>query len=482
MEARWCLLALACACSSDAPIVKDAPPNAVDAPVVDPNDGARSGTRLKLTWFEFADGARQWDGFYDAERKETCYIYRDWIDGKSYCAPDYGGSIVYTNASCTAKVTEVYKDTSCAQALLPYALEWEYTPCDSHPAHLYVRGSKVALAQYYYKSSDGTCNGPYATTTSYEYYTLGAEVPPAELVEVTLGSPVGPGRLGTRFYQSPDGMRLQATVHDSQLGADCYPQVYATGATTGSCAPSARYAAYDQDAACTQHKLSISKQCAVPQYAYYRPPTACPADPPSYYTLGTPVAASPLYYFNGSSCVAATPSTANNYYRVGAELSVAPVERVVATGSSRLQLVHYTNNEGMSYRSYDLYDSQKGADCYPTKLPDGTIRCVVTGGYVRTLYRESTCTQTIDLAEVTSGPASCGAPPMPKFARKYITPAPGSCSYGTQVFDVGAAYTGPVYENFGGCQPYTPTNTALYSLGAPVAIAEFVTATTSIDP
>jgi hypothetical protein len=194
------------------------------------------------------------------------------------------------------------------------------------------------------------------------------------------------------------------------------------------------------------------------------------------------VAGSPLYYYNGSACVAATPSTANNYYRVGSELAVAPVDRVVATSGARLQLVHFTHSEGMSFRSYNLYDSQKQADCYPTKLPDGTIRCVVYGGYVRSLYRESTCTQAIDLVEVDTGPASCGAPTVPKFARKYVTPEPGSCSYGTQVFDVGAPYTGPVYENFGGCQPYSPGNAKLYSLGAAVPLSEFVTATTSIDP
>jgi hypothetical protein len=482
-RALGCLLALACACGSDPPVISDAPPAQGDAPPgPDPNDGARSGTRLKLTWFEFSDGSRQWDGFYDAERKETCYIYPDWIDGKSYCAPDYSGSIVYSNATCTAKVAELYKDPSCAPTPLPYVMEWDFTPCDSRPAHLYMRGTKLTLGQYYYKSSDGTCLGPYATTTSYDYYAVGAEVAPSELVEVTLGSPVGPGRLGTRFYQSPDGMRLQATVHDAALGTDCYPQIYATGAATGSCAPNARYAAYDQDAACTQHKLAINKQCALPKYTVYYPPSACPADPPSYYTLGTPVAASPLYFHNGSACVATTPSTTNNYYRVGSELAVAPVDRVVATASSRLQLVHYTHAEGMSYRSYSLYDSQKGADCYPTKLPDGTIRCVVSGGYVRTFYREATCTQTIDLVELDTGPASCGAPTVPKFARKYITPAAGSCQYGTQIYSVGAAYTGPVYEDYGSCQLYTPANAKLYSLGPEVPLTDFVTATTSIDP
>ncbi|HEY5928368.1 MAG TPA: hypothetical protein VIV11_42070 [Kofleriaceae bacterium] len=483
---RWSgLLAFAwtCAsCSSSAPVVDDAPPVEPDTPEgPDPNDGARSGTRLKLTWFDFSDGARQWDGFYDAQRKETCYIYRDWIDGKSYCSPDYGGSIVFTNATCTTKVAELYKD-GCAAGPRPYAMEWEYTPCDSKPAHLYTRGAKVTLAQYYFKSSDGACNGPYTTSTSYDYYALGAEVARSELVEVTLGSPVGPGRLGVRHYQSPGGMSLQAAVHDAALGTDCFPQVFASGAMTGSCSPSARYAGYDQDAGCTQHKLGINRQCTVPKYAVYYPTNACPADPPQYFTLGALVAGSPLYYHNGTSCVATTPSATNDYYRVGAELAVAPVEVVHTDSGSRLKLVKYTNPEGLLYRSYNLYDTQKGTDCYPTKLPDGTLRCIAYGGYTRQVYTSSACTTAIDVVEVESGPASCGAPIVPKFARKFIPPATGSCSYDTQVFTIGAQHTAPVYENFGTCQLYTPINAKLYSVGAQVPLNEFVSATTSIDP
>jgi len=461
--------------------MKDAPTNVPDAPPgPDPNDGARSGTRLKLTWFDFSDGTRQWDGLYDAERKETCYIYNDWIDGKSYCAPDYTGSIVYTNATCTTKSVEIYKD-GCSTTNL-YAMEYNYTPCDSKPAHLWTRGSKITLANYYYKSSDGTCNGPYATSTSYDYYALGAEVQRAELVEVTLGSPAGPGRLGVRFYQSPDGMRLQATVNDAALGTDCYPQVYASGAMTGSCAPNARYAGYDQDAGCTQHKLGISKQCTLPKYTVYYPPNGCPADPPQYYTLGALVAGSPLYYHNGTSCVSTTPSTANDYYRVGAELAVAPISRTIAAAAGRLQLVHFTDPEGLNYRSYELYDTQKGTGCYPTKLPDGTLRCVAYGGYINTYYSNSTCTTQIDLVEVESGPASCGAPDVPKFARKFIQPPPGTCAYGTQVYTVSTPFAGTIYQNFGTCQVYTPVNAKLYSVGPQVPLSEFVAATSSIDP
>ena len=46
----------------------------------DPNEGARSGSRLKLQWFMFADGTRQIGGLYDAQRKEACGLYANWLD------------------------------------------------------------------------------------------------------------------------------------------------------------------------------------------------------------------------------------------------------------------------------------------------------------------------------------------------------------------------------------------------------------------
>ncbi|HTL34538.1 MAG TPA: hypothetical protein VL326_15525 [Kofleriaceae bacterium] len=442
----------------------------------DPNDGARSGTRLKLTWYQLADGTRQWDGFYDAQRKENCYIYDNWIDGKAYCTPDYDGSIVYSNATCTTKVAEVYKNPTCpTQQPQPYTLEWNYTPCESQPAHLWTRGAKLTLASYYYKSSDGTCGGPYTTSTSYDYYAIGTEVKTSDIVQVVLGTPVGEGRLLTRYWQSSDGMQRQAVVHDTAFGDTCYP-----GAT--GCQPTARYVSYEENATCTTPKLSIPKTCAVPKFAVYYPNNACYSDPGKYYVLGALTAGAPLYYYNGTTCTTQTPSTTSNYYKMGSALTLSPTTEVIGTEGQRIQLVHYTNPEGLNYRSSTLYDAQKGAECYPTKLPDGTIRCVVYGGYVDTYYKDAMCTQTIDLVTLYTGGASCAIPTPPKYARKYITPAPGSCTYNTAVYNVGGAYTTPVYENNGTCVVHPTADNKLYSLGSVVPLTDFITASITIDP
>lgn len=471
----WCA-AVAAACTASVQQASDAPATQTDAPSgPDPNDGARSGSRLKLTWYQFADGTRQWDGFYDAQRKETCYIYDNWINGKAYCTPDYDGSIEYSNVGCTTKVIEVYKDPVCPSPPSPYALEWNDTPCESQPAHLYNRGNKLALAQYWFKGSDGSCNGPYATSTSYDYYTLGAEVKLSDLVEVTLGAPGNTGRLSVRYWQSPDGMQRQGAAHDSAFGDVCYP-----GAN--GCAPSARYVSYDENSTCTTPKLSISKQCTVPKFAVYYPNNACVSDPPQYYTLGAATTGAPLYYYNGTTCTAQTPATTDNFYKMGNAITLSPVTREVSTSGQRIQLVHYTNSDGLNYRSYELFDAQKGAACYPTKLPDGTSRCVVYGGYVQTFYKDTMCTQPIDLVQISSGGTSCAAPAPPIYARKYITPAPGSCDYNTAVYIVGGAYTPTVYEMNGTCVAHSAVGNKLYSLGAQVPLTDFVAASITTDP
>ena len=78
------LLAFVVACSPDPPFDPDANTSPMDSGSgFDPNDGAHSGARLKLTWYQFTDGTKQFSGMYDAQNKETCSpYYGKWTDGK----------------------------------------------------------------------------------------------------------------------------------------------------------------------------------------------------------------------------------------------------------------------------------------------------------------------------------------------------------------------------------------------------------------
>lgn len=479
-------LLVVAACSGEVQVTSDAHVDATSDAGVDPNDGAHSGTRLKLTWYAFADGTRQWSGFYDAERKEYCSIFSSWADGKSYCVPNSNGNIVYANAGCTAKVAQVYQQPGCATPPPAYILDYAPSACNSVPAHIYVRGAAQAVASYWYKNTDGSCGGPY-TSSNETYYALGAELPTTSLVQVALGAPVGTARLGERFYTSPDGMRFPWSIHDAMLGADCYPTYsnYTDGASTAVCGPdNASYASYDHDAACSQPELDIPKACPTPPYAaVYSTSTTCPSDPPHYYTVGAALPSTPLYYPSGPSCVMTTGQPTESYFGLGQPLALATLSRTADTlAARRIQLIHYASPDGLSFRDYSLFDSQQGADCYPTTLPDGTIRCVVYGGYMTTYFSDKSCLNPIDLVELQTGPASCGPPTVPKFAQKYIAPQPGTCTYTTEVHPITAAYAGTVYTNYGVCAAYVPNQTRLYNVGAAVPLTDFVQASLVTDP
>jgi hypothetical protein len=483
MGVRALLLVVVAGCSGSTPAAIDAPVAGSGDAGLGPNEGARSGSRLKLTWFDFTDGTRQWNGFFDAERKESCYPYASWPDGNTYCTPTSYASIVYTDAGCSQKIGQVYRDPSCVEPPPTYLLEYHYAACNSGPQHLYLRGGATTAATYYVREYDGTCAGPYSGS-AYDFYALSGEVTPQMLVQITTTIGSEAGRLATTFYASSDGMRLPTRLHDTMLGTDCYPETFADGATTGLCIPaSAWYASDFHDASCTQPTVGLTSSCAAPGYIEYAPKSACPGDLPHVATSTGAIASAPLFYLSGQTCTAETAAASTTYYGAGADIPSATFSRAVdALASHRIQLVHYTTPEGLRFRDYTVYDAQKGTDCYPTSLPDGTITCIPLGGYVQTYYRDAQCSQTIDLIEVSIGPQGCAAPPVPKYARKYITPQPGSCDYNIELHQVSTPFAGAVYTNYGTCTPYTPTTTKLYSIAPASSLNEFVTATTSIDP
>ena len=449
----------------------------------DPNDGARSGSRLKITYWAFADGTRAWNQFYDAQRKENCYLSGPWSDGNYYCAPNQTASIAWSNATCTTEVAMVYQDPACPLPPPAYVLDYTSSSCQFTYTHLYLRSSQLAMSSYYYKQSDGTCAGPY-TAPNYQFYALGSEVAPSNLVKLTIGSPSGAGTLSERFVTSADGLAFPWTVHDSSLGADCYAAAYDPSGASAVCLPDAGYAGYNHDSTCTVPELSVSKTCAAPHYAEYFPQTACPSEPPRYYTVGAQVASSPLFYASGTTCNATTADVNSNYFTTSQQLTLQSLARAPDTlVGHRIQLIHDTTPQGLIFRDYSLYDQQLGAECYVTTTPDGTTRCLTFGTSIDTYYKDAQCAQPIDLASVYTGPSSCSAPPAPKYGNKFITPPPGSCGYTYEIHPVTAAYTGPVYTNNGTCAAYSQSanEVKLYSIGAAVDPTVFALATAVTD-
>jgi|GEM_PF-3569012 len=473
------------ACSPNVAEIGDATSSPIDGSAADPDDGAKSGSRLKLTWYQFTDGTKQWSGMYDAQNKEMCSpYYGAWPDGNVYCVPQTGGSLVYTDATCTAKALDYYVDSTCPQDPSRYHLEYADSGCTSVPAHLYLRGVKIAPATTYTKLSNGACSANGAPQAYDAIYALGSEVATSQLVQLSLSVPEGSGRVGQRYYESSDGMRFPWTLHDNTLATDCYTNYSTSTSTTARCVPTdSGFAYYSHDAACTQRELGVQAICEQPSYAYPESFTRCPYEDAPYYTLNA-VGSSPLYEATGTSCIAITPSSGFSYYTMGSQVDIPSLTRAVDTSTThRVQQAHFTTPEGLRYRDpYSLYDSQMATECYPSTLPDGSIRCIADGGYVSTFFANAGCTTPLDVVEVYRGPSGCMAPVPPKYARKSIAPEPGTCSYSTEIHEVGAIRTGAVYAGSpGSCNLYTTFEGTLYSVGPVVPLTDFVGASIAID-
>jgi hypothetical protein len=346
-----------------------------------------------------------------------------------------------------------------------------------------VRGARVSVTQYYFRSTDGSCTGPYSAAND-GYYAVGLEVPPSDLVKLSVGAPTNGARLAERFLTSSDGLAMPWTVHDSMLGVDCSPSARTQGAQSAVCAPAgAVNARYAHDAVCSVLELAVQNTCTPPQYAVNTPYTACPGDPAQYFTVGPQMASSPLYYQSGNSCITTTANATDSYYGLGTPVPVASMHRAPdALPGHRMQLIHMTAPDGLRWRDSAIYDAQLQAECAPATLPDGRTRCLPLGGYTITYFADSTCTTAIDLVEVRSGLPSCGAPAVPKFANKYVPPTGGgTCSYDYELHAMGPEFTDQVFTNYGACAPYTPGQTKFYRVGLPVDLTDFETVAVVTD-
>ncbi|MBL9017102.1 MAG: hypothetical protein JNL83_23145, partial [Myxococcales bacterium] len=452
----WVIALAAC---GDVTAKPDAPPVPPDAGP-DLNEGATSGARLRLRYVDFG-GLRTLAGVRDLQRDENC-TPTQWFGGKAYCVPD-AGNIVYSNAQCTQRLGQVYRDAACSVQKPPpaYFLDYEYaSACNGAPARLFPRMSKVAATQYYFKQSDGSCAGPITTTTS-DYYSLGPEVPLTELAETPLSAPATTGRLGQRFYESADGLRypLSYRVHDALLGIDCYPEYLSAGATTGRCIPEdAAYAGDFRDAACTLPAVEITATCTKSKFAVKF--GDCPYDEETFYNLGVQLSPTVLYYDTGSACMSFPPTQGATYYGVGSAVTLATLTREKGDGT-RLQPIYFSTAEGLRARDSALFDQMLMSECFPTTQPDGSIVCMPNAYSVTTFYTESTCTTPIKLMSVYRGAASCSPPPLPSYAYESTKDA-ATCSTSYALHHVGAAYTGPRYRKTSTACSLETGTTSLY--------------------
>lgn len=437
-------------------------------------DGARSGSRLRLEYFDFGT-TRTLYGLFDAERAERCYL-ETWADGVTYCTPSDRGPIAYTDAGCEDAVGIVRREAGCTRPPPAYFSAYA-TTCGNGHAHLYPRGDKVPVTAYYLRDATGTCSGP--VTSDADLYALGPEVPVTALVSTTLGEPRRSGRLGARVHTSADGLQLPAfgELYDATLGTSCQPINQAGETTAGRCVPGATYAGYFTEG-CTTRLTSAPASCEAPGFATLQ--STCPTEPARFFRVGDELAPTSLYLDTGASCVMVSALPYEHYFTVGDEVSVATLARERVGSGGRLEPVYFTTSEGLRARDFELHDALLQTDCFPTERADGTTVCLPASMQTGAYFTDEQCTTPIRLGYVSRFEPSCAPPPLPAFAIEYrVQPA---CGLDYAIYEVGALYTAGIYQRTGtACSQILPTDTVFYRLGAPVPTNALAGGTLVVD-
>jgi hypothetical protein len=455
------------------------PDSGTDAPVEN-TDGLKSGTRLKIRWNVF-DGTKSFAAVYDSARQETC-TPRRFSDAKIYCTPTPTTNVVYRDAACTMPIGRQL--ISCPATPVNYFIETDPLTCDSLPVRIYPKAAQISLASYYTLSTTGCAM---TSSTGYELFALGPQIPLTEFVTVEAPT-TAEGKVQRRFYEASDGARMFAGVFDNELGSECFFVQDATK-TSAKCVPSSVSAStYYGDAACTIPRAEFRTGCAVPKYAT-RPSAglgcAFTSQVPAIHLTGPLLATLPLY--SGGRCTLTSPRPDHSYYPIGAEL-IEPGQLTrapAAQGSGRYRPIHYASG-GNLIRDTWLYDTARQAECSPTTMQDGTVRCLPVGNpYFRyDNFADAGCTMPLAVIRVPNAPAAgCTLPPLPVFATRTVTTQIPTCTSTVEVRPVGAAYTGTLYSGTpAACSPVILDNETAYALASPTSLEDFPAALVETDP
>jgi hypothetical protein len=150
-------------------------------------DGNQSGTRLKLKYYVGADGSKQLFALHDSQLNVDCNFIAA-ADGVTRCLP--GGafaSSLFVDPGCTQLIAEWYRST-CPP---PYFTSITNGTCGTPTQQrVWALGPAFTGTGAYAMSGQNCIAYPAAAFTSlqatYNFYTVGAEVPASSFVQGTL--------------------------------------------------------------------------------------------------------------------------------------------------------------------------------------------------------------------------------------------------------------------------------------------------------
>jgi len=145
------------------------------------------GSRLRPRLLTAADGARQFYQWWDSQRAEPC-LFQTAGDGVMRCLPLAQLSVspsYFLDAECTQRLAMVSK-VSCSTAD-PFSAAASYELGCPTRVRVFEVGAKLGAVTVYSGSPETTCTkNDYMTDTGptqYDFYAVGAELPPSSFVK-----------------------------------------------------------------------------------------------------------------------------------------------------------------------------------------------------------------------------------------------------------------------------------------------------------
>ncbi len=429
---------------------------------------ARSGDRIKLRWYAYDDGTRQWDplAFQDTARDERCTVQR-WSDGYTYCTPT-AMPTVYSDPACT---DEMGRWLATQQPPSYFFREYSLIGEDV-VSRIYRRADGRSAPETTYELDHGNCVA--TTSTGWNYFVLGAEVPRETFARVRLLTAIGSERLGLDAYTTDDGLYVpveheRPELFDRTLDDQCRVLDRPNQPTT-ICEPAlVGEAEFSRDPACGSTDLLVT-EASQPVPAVVAAETAgCK----SYARRGSEIASVPVFLPIGDACVSVNVPADAHLFEIGGPFDIPVLERRHEETGHRLERILLTDGVTTVVDSL-LFDTTLGVDCSRV-FADAMYRCLPATSLAQVFpyFSDPTCVSPIELAFVETGDCD----PATRFAIDQRGTEPS-------VRPLVAAYPGRIYEisTADTCLEYIPGGRQIaFTVGAAMAPQAFVGARVVVE-
>lgn len=422
-----------------------------------PDEGDRSGTRLKRIWLSASDDASfPWtQALWDARYGRPCMLggALDGSQGPPYCIHDPGRTLFdtedFSDADCSLPAIEARKDVIVSRSGCDYRIFEK------------VEGIRY-LGTTYRRDKGGRCM-PVARA-GYESW-LSTRSAPSRLPRLVLTPTSGPGRLHPWRIATEDGLRVTAFtrgVYDSASGTICRLGAGEGEGATDECRVVGLSPLLDRTCGEVVGVPVPREECLDAPLATKPPRVASQllgCHQHIFPVLGSVVPPETTRDLRSSTCGPYSIPPEERVASVGAAFAAATFRRVVPESGARIRPVLSVAEDGTVLAVDHYWDAAQQVDC-SILWRDGKARCEPVAVESIYAFRSPSCEpqSQVNVVELATG---CEAPPARVFTR-----LPGLAAGEATEAEVGPALEGTYFrwraDDSGGrvCAP-VPRRTAL---------------------